>query len=334
MSRASIAAVIVAYGDAEAVKQSVAAVKSQSRAPEEIVVVDNHPLQATRLLFELEAGVVAVANPANTGYAGGNKLGAKSTSCDYLLFINPDAQADSELCAALAAELDADQSVAIAGAQILLRDGRCNAGENPLHITGLSWSGGWKQPREHGPARDALVVSGACLMVRASAFRDLGGFSLPYFLYSEDTDLCWRARLLGGRVRFVPEAVATHDYDFSKGHAKWRYLERNRLLMILSNYEATTLLKLAPVLLVTELALWVVAWRAGWAKQKRLAYRDLLSRSGWLRRQRRSVQRQRAVSDKVLLTEMTGDLTSSPLMTGRLARLASACYERYRQALI
>ena len=42
-----------------------------------------------------------------------------------------------------------------------------------------------------------------------------------FFMYYEDTDLCWRMRLAGWEVRFCPEAVVWHDYRFDKGAAKW-----------------------------------------------------------------------------------------------------------------
>ncbi len=36
-------------------------------------------------------------------------------------------------------------------------------------------------------------------------------------MYQDDTDICWRVRLAGWRVRFVPEAVVAHDYEFDEG---------------------------------------------------------------------------------------------------------------------
>jgi GT2 family glycosyltransferase len=339
VSPASITAVVVAHGGTEELALTLDALHQQTRALREIIVVDNDPeqsavaaLSATAVLSSGQ-GVTVIANPANTGYGGGNALGASRARSDYLLFINPDARAAPDLCARLAHELDQDDAVAIAGAQILLPDGRCNAGDNPLHFTGLSWSGRYGRPREDGDARDGLAVSGACLMVRASAFLELDGFSLPYFLYCEDTDLCWRARLHGRRVRFVPQATVVHEYQFNRGKAKWRYLERNRLLMVLANYESRTIIRALPALLFTEVGLWAVAVRDGWAVEKGHSYGDIFRLRSWLRRQRAQVQRLREVGDEVLLAEMVGRLDSSPLMSGLAARLLSGWYERYRSYL-
>jgi GT2 family glycosyltransferase len=334
MAPASITAVVVAYGGADDLALTLDALRQQTRALERIIVVDNHPDQQVAAAFSGSEGLTVIANPSNTGYGGGNAFGASRARSEYLLFINPDARAAPDLCAQLGHELDQDGTVGIAGAQILLPDGRCNAGENPLHFTGLSWSGRFGELAEHGQARDALAVSGACLMVRASSFRELGGFSLPYFLYCEDTDLCWRARLRGWRVRYVPRATVVHEYQFDRGKAKWRHLERNRLLMVLANYDAPTLVHALPALLFTELGLWGVALRDGWSAEKGHAYADVVRLRSWLRRQRAQVQRQREVRDQVLLHEMAGRLDSSPLMSGSPARLVSGFYDRYRSYLL
>ena len=54
-------------------------------------------------------------------------------------------------------------------------------------------------------------LSGACLIVRAQAFGDVGGYDealLP--MYAEDLDWCWRMRRAGWEVWFDPAAVLTH----------------------------------------------------------------------------------------------------------------------------
>ena len=334
MSPATITAVVVSHGGADELAPTLDALRWQTRALQEIIVVDNHPEQPVAAALSTAVDLTLVANPANTGYGGGNALAASQARSDYLLFINPDAHASPDLCGQLAAELDQDGTVAIAGAQIMLPDGHCNAGDNPLHFTGLSWSGRFGAVGEHGQARDALAVSGACLMVRAAAFRELGGFSLPYFLYCEDTDLCWRARLQGWRVRFVPQATVVHQYEFDRGRAKWRYLERNRVLMVLANYESRTLVRALPALLFTEAGIWTVACRDGWAAEKGRSYADVVRLRGWLRCRRAEVQRRRKVRDQVLLGEMAGRLDSSPLMSGWAARTVSGPYERYRSHLL
>ena len=118
---------------------------------------------------------------------------------------------------------------------------RVNAGDNVLHLSGLSWAGRYGLEVEAGPPRPAAVVSGAALLARRSAFEALGGYTEGFFMYYDDVDLAWRARLAGWEVLFCPEARVVHDYEFLKGDYKWRYLERNRWWCLLAYFELRTL---------------------------------------------------------------------------------------------
>lgn len=76
---------------------------------------------------------------------------------------------------------------------------------------------GWHQPEV------AAWFPGAFLLIRAEAFRRVGGFDERYFLYGEDVDLCARLRLAGGSLRYVPELQVSHAAQRSS-HVRWRYL--------------------------------------------------------------------------------------------------------------
>ena len=155
-------------------------------------------------------------------------------------------------------------------------------------------------PARAGRPRGATVerlgfLSGACLVIARERFHELGGFADDYFLYHEDVDLSLRVLLEGGAIGVCADAVVDHEYDFDKGAAKWRYLERNRWATIVRTYPTALLVLLAPALLVVELAVLVAAVRGGWWRQKLLAGQDCVQRlPAWLR-QRRRVQRGRTV---------------------------------------
>jgi GT2 family glycosyltransferase len=54
------------------------------------------------------------------------------------------------------------------------------------------------------------AVSGACLMVRRSVFERVGMFSVEYFMYVEDLDLCYKITKAGSSIHYLPGFCVTH----------------------------------------------------------------------------------------------------------------------------
>ena len=158
-------------------------------------------------------------------------------------------------------------------------------------------------------------MSGACLAMRRSTWDDLGGFDTEFFAYHEDVDLCWRARQHGLKLRLVHAASVRHHYEFSRNAQKMYLMERNRLLFVLTTYESLTLALLALPLIAFDLALLLVAWRQGWAREKARGWVWLARHLPYLRARRRRVAAARIVGDDVLgaLLATTFDAAQLPL---------------------
>ena len=296
-----------------------------------MIVIDNDPAGAAARSGAFPAQARILHPGTNLGYTGAANLAAAEARSEWLFFLNPDATAERD-CLQRLLQCAAPE-VAIVGAQVLLPDGRVNAGANPVNIAGFSWSGGYGGAREDGPAREVAAVSGAALMVRRERFAEVHGMCPEFFLYVDDTDLAWRVRLQGGRVIFCPEAVVVHDYEFEKGRAKWFYLERNREWMVLSNFAPPTIALLAPVLLAAELTVVLRAAREGWLGEKLRAWRALLAAGPRLLAWRRAVQRGRRVGDGEVLALFVGGLQTE-LLESRPPRWVNASLELYRRFVL
>jgi GT2 family glycosyltransferase len=321
----TITAVIVCYDEEpEQIRSAVDTLLAQTRPPAEVMIVDNGPGAALAgALRGYAPEVTAIESGGDLGFGRAVNIAAAQASTDYLVCLNPDARAQGDCLEQLAAVADSDPRVALVGAQILLDDARTrNAGANPLHPTGISPSGGYGEPREDGGARDVIVVSGACLLLRRAAFVKLGGFVEEFFLYYEDTNLGWRAVLAGMRVVYCPAAIVMHNYEFGGRPQKWFLLERNRIFSVLANYELRTLVLLAPLLLATEAGLLAVAASGGWLFEKLRAYASLFGLRTSLMARRRSVQASRRISDAEVL-EYVNDRLGSALMPRAWAGLAN-----------
>lgn len=87
-----------------------------------------------------------------------------------------------------------------------------------------------------------LWVSGACLMVRSSVFREMGGLDDRFFAHFEEIDLCWKMQLAGYSVKTVPESVVWHIGGGtlpSGSPRKLKFNFRNNLLMLQNNLALT-----------------------------------------------------------------------------------------------
>jgi GT2 family glycosyltransferase len=331
----SVTAVLVGYdGPPEIIVRAIASLRVQTLTPAQIICVDQSPDGRFAAALRDDAAIEMVIPAMNLGYPSACNLAAAAATGEFILFLNPDARADPGCVEALVAALAADEHAAIAGAQVLL-PGReqVNAGDNVLHLSGLSWAGRYGLSPEEGSPRPAVVVSGAALLVRRKAFEAMGGYTEGFFMYYDDVDIAWRSQLLGWGVLFCPAANIVHEYEFQKGNYKWQFLERNRLWCLLAHLELRTLLLLAPLLFAVEVAVWTRAGREGWSEAKLASYRALWAARARLRARRREVQTSRTVNDQTIVDRMSADI-DSPFIASTLFNLAAPALKVYRSLLL
>ena len=63
---------------------------------------------------------------------------------------------------------------------------------------------------QYDSSTDVFWATGACLMVRSSVYRKLGGLDDRFFAHMEEIDLCWRMQLAGYKVTVVPQSLVYH----------------------------------------------------------------------------------------------------------------------------
>jgi GT2 family glycosyltransferase len=304
-------AIVVAYDNGDVLQRCVDALQSDDV---DVLVVNNGgPLDV--------AGARVVEAGGNLGFGGGCNLGARHTDADVLVFVNPDTVVRPGAVAALARRLD-DASVGIVQARLrlLAEPELLNSSGNVLHVSGLAWPGGYREPAASVDAvRDVAYASGAAFAVRSTTFHDLGGFTEELFLYQEDLELSWRARLAGLRVVVEPAADVLHDYVLERpDRRKEYYLERNRLVFVATAYSVRLLLLLAPVLVCVELGVTALAARQGWWREKVRGWAWLVRNAQWLAERRRRTQALRVLPDRELAPFLT------PTLDPRMLELPAA----------
>src|SRR5664279_2414711 len=184
-----------------------------------IVVVDNGSTDATVGIVEAHAGAQLVRS-TNVGYSGGINRGVREApDADAYLILNPDLVVLPGLVAPLTAAL-ADPGVGVVVPLVLGSDGhrQDSLRREPTLLRALGLNGTGipllseyvTGDDQYVAPRDADWALGAAVMFSRACYDAVGGWDESYFLYSEETDFCLRARDAGWRTRLVPDAVVVH----------------------------------------------------------------------------------------------------------------------------
>jgi N-acetylglucosaminyl-diphospho-decaprenol L-rhamnosyltransferase len=330
----TLAVIVVTFNSASALERSLPALGAELREGDELIVVDNASQDETvARIREFAPAAVVVEAGANLGFPAACNLGAQRASAELLCFLNPDAVPQPGFRDAI--ERPAlDGSGWTAWQALVASDGGklVSSAGGVLHFSGIAWAGAAGHPR--GATVERLgFLSGACLVIPRERFQELGGYADDYFLYHEDVDLSLRVLLAGGTIGVCGDAVVDHDYDFDKGAAKWRHLERNRWATIVRTYPAPLLALLTPALLVVELAILVASLRGGWWRQKLLAAADSVERLPRWFRERRRVQRGRTLSAAGFADTMVATLDSEYIGPAARSSFVASALRLYWRAV-
>lgn len=194
-----------------------------------VAVVDNaSPDTTVEVLRRRGDPGLIVVEQDNIGFGGGCNTGARALppDCDLVLFCNPDARIQPRDIALLATRLQSAPRVAMVGPRLRCgADALTSAGAAPRLATELRpllpaplgrLLPRRQLPSDHDRSQQVGYVEGACMLVRRSAFDEVGGFDERYFLGFEEIDLAARLHARGWGVELVAEAWAEHCAGQSK----------------------------------------------------------------------------------------------------------------------
>ena len=294
----------------------------------EIIVVDNGSTEGNAdAVAERFPRAMLIRSADNLGFGGGCNRGAGQSRGEYLVFLNPDTLVEPGWLDALLKPFANHPAVGLTTSKILLRNDpdRLNACGNDIHITGLTLCRGAGQSRNRFPRCETVgAISGAAAAIPADLFRKLGGFDDDFFLYLEDTDLSWRARMAGRESVYVPDSIVLHDYELRITAKKVFWQERNRLLMLLKSLRWPTLVLLMPSLCLAELITWgfvLLKDRSNVANKWR-AYSWIVANWRHVLAKRRATQHLRRAGDRVMIKSTGFRIEFEQAVPGLVAAVA------------
>ncbi len=202
----------------------------------EVILVDDGSTDETAARAGNVRGLKYLRNSRNLGFVGSCNRGLEQAQGEFTVLLNNDTQVLDGWLDALLDTFEWFPDTGLAGAQLLYPDGSLQEAGGIIFKDGSGWNYGKHDDAakpEYQYAREVDYCSGACIMLRTELFRTLGGFDARYApAYYEDTDLAFRVREAGLKVRYQPAARIIHHEGITSGtdlnSGAKRYQEVNR----------------------------------------------------------------------------------------------------------
>ncbi len=251
-SKPIVSALIVSYNVKGLLLKCLEAFYAHTDVPMEAVVVDNASTDGSA------AGVAAafpqavvLAQQKNLGFGRANNVGLERCQGRFVLLLNPDVTVNPQAVGRMADFLISRQDAAAVGPRLLYPDGHVDPDARrsfPVPSTLFYRTVGLSRlfPKSrvfgrhnmgHMPDTEVHEMdagTAACMMVRMAALDRVGFFDPRYFMFGEDLDLCYRLKLGGWKIFYLPSASAIHHKGaavrqaqsrmlYEKHRAMWRY---------------------------------------------------------------------------------------------------------------
>ncbi len=220
-TRGDVSVVVVTYNALPYVERCLESVERH-----ELVVVDHGSTDGTLELVRERFPAARLVEQENRGYGAGMNAGMRVASGRYFLILNSDAWAVGDAVERLAAFADEHPEAAVVGPRLLNPDGSLQRSVRGfptlwrlateyLFLRKLAprsralnafYAGGF----DHDATREVEWLMGSCELVRREAADAVGLFDEDFFMFSEETDWCYRFQAAGLKVLFYPGAEFVH----------------------------------------------------------------------------------------------------------------------------
>jgi len=225
----------------------------------EVILVDNGStdgsLEIASRLFSKNQIVRIIRNERNLGFAEGNNVGYASSKGQVIVFLNVDTEVERNWLRELMRVLDMGENIGVAQCKLFsMRD------RNKIDSVGYDFDYlGYVYPRSRTRRGDPFdqieelfSADGAAMAIKRRVLDETCLMDRPfdpdYFCYYEETDLCWRIRLLGYKIMFAPNSIVYHYRGYAWRSEKmlprlsFHYL-KNHVSTLIKNYNTLNLVK-------------------------------------------------------------------------------------------
>lgn len=232
----------------------------------EVIFVDNNSSDGSVEFIKNNFGkypsLKIIELEKNYGVSGGNNIGVYHAMGKYLFFLNVDTEVHKDCLNEIVNVFEKDKTIGAVQSKLLFLWDKKRINSMGHYLT--SW-GAWQNyvPNEQFDNKknfniqEIFIAHGAAVAVNSELFKKVGMFDKDYFMYSEETDLCWRIWLSGYRVVIVPSSIVYHYDGGVAGGGVTKptplrvfYGTRNQLITIFKNYSNRNLYRYFPFIML------------------------------------------------------------------------------------
>lgn len=247
-----ISVVIVNYNGKKHLKRCLSSLAGQTFTDYEVILVDNASSDGSPdFVKENFPEVRLIENKENLGFAGGTNSGIKAASGNFIMTLNNDTWMDPDCLFHLFHTMESADDVGMCAAKLTFPDGRINSTGICISRSGAAWDRGIyeQDDGQYGTEEEVFGPCAGAALYRRSMLEKIGLFDEDFFLYMEDVDLAFRARLSGWRCLYMPLAKVTHIHGGTAGVGSdlaVYYGNRNVIWYVLKNFPVPLLLTSLP----------------------------------------------------------------------------------------
>jgi GT2 family glycosyltransferase len=260
ISNPLISVIVVNYNGKKFLSDCFNALFLQTYKPFEVRMVDNNSNDGSVEYVQQNFPDIKVfSQPGNLGFAGGTNAGIRKAGGEFILTLNNDTIVTGDFMKELAHPMVSDPSVGMCASKMIFPGGRINSTAICISRSGAAWDRGMGE-LDHGQFDVAEEVFGPCAgaaLFRRTMLDEIGLFDEDFFLYMEDVDLAFRARLSGWKCMYVPTAQVIHVHGGTTkpgSESSVYYGNRNLLWYAVKNFPERTLFFFSPWIIGRSIA--------------------------------------------------------------------------------
>lgn len=233
----------------------------------EVWVADNGSTdQSVSYIKENFKTVKTIEFDENHGFTGGYNKALNQINAEYFVLLNSDIEVTENWLNPIIYYLDGNKEVAAAMPKLLAYDNKkqfeyAGAAGGFIDKYGYPFCRGRilseleDDHQQYDEASEVFWATGACLVVRSSLYRELGGLDEFFFAHMEEIDLCWRLKNLGYKIMYIPQSIVYHvgGGTLPNNNPRKLYLNyRNNLFLLYKNLPKGQLTKMLFIRMVLD----------------------------------------------------------------------------------